>query len=473
MKSFIKFIFAFALLFQLGACTSNDPQQATDSGDMVEGSTGEFADATASDMATDEFSSDFGDDFGDDFATLDEPAPADSTDAGDAALEDDFANFDDTTTDGALTDAAPADDFAATDESAATDEFAATETPAATDDSLSNLGSDDWSTADSSTDTSTDAPATDELAGLGEDTSFLSDGTDEFATSSTSTFEETAPAYKPLNKMITTPYTKAGILVNGIYIARAGDNFDTVSQKIYGSSGKVDELRTVNSHLSSRDMVVGDKIYYNSPQRPADDSKVLVFYEDIGLNPEIYVAQSGDSIRAVGKQLLGNSRSWKELYATNMDVDSKDTLDEGVRLRYWAGDFAAPAAPVQAAATPEPTFEESAPPMPEEPDLAQNDSFVDDQDDSMEAGAAAGSVQPPPPPQAFQPPPPPPPVNVPPPRPAVEDAASDSMAAGDDTTALIAGAILLLAAVAMVIIIRKRKAKKNIEFHTATHTQID
>lgn len=488
MSNFLRLFLAVAFSFHLGACTSSEPSEQTTAGDMAEGSTGEVAEVSSGDMASD---------FGDDFGSFEEgSAGGDFGGGDDFGAGDDFAlEGDAATSDLAATEpSAPLEGDAVADPMAtdpmATDPMAADQPisdPKAADtgsnDPLADLGSDDWAAPEATTETpATEDPfgastaTTDELAGLGEpamtDSSAFG-GTDSFAT--TDTFAETgeveAPNYKPLNKMLTVPYTKEGILVNAIYIARPGDTIAGISQKIYGSD-RASELRAVNSHLASRDLVVGDKVYYNSPQRPTDDSKILVYYEDVGLNPEVYVAQSGDNIRAVGKQLLGDSKSWKELYATNMDVESKDILDEGTRLRYWAGDFAPPAPPVQASMPmepePQPQFEapvQEVPPMPDQPELAQNDMEMPppepiEEMPPEEPVAAATTEQ-------FQPPPPPPPANIPAPQ------AEANVAAGEDTTALIAGALLLLAAVAMVIIIRKRKAKKNIDFQTATHTHIE
>ncbi len=283
-----------------------------------------------------------------------------------------------------------------------------------------------------------------------------------------------------LNKMLTTPYRKAGVLVNAIYIVRPGDTMDSISNKIYGMD-KVAELKSVNTHLASRDLVVGDKVYYNSPRRPADEATLLTYYEDAGLTPETYVSQPGDNIRAVGKTLLGDSKSWKELWATNLDVESKDILPDGTRLRYWSSDLggAVPAAPPVTTAQVDdvpPAPPEDVPPMPEQPEAADQSLAMNQPDQAAQDQMAQDQMAPPPveaappPPAIVEAPPPPPPVELPAPAVKADDGATVS---GDDTTALIAGAVLLLVAVIMVIVIRKRKAKKSIDFQTATHTQLE
>ena len=467
MKKFIVAMLALGLMFgTVGCSSSDDASEASDNAELAEDATSEISDL-AEDADDEGFGDDADDEFGDfsddeavegeevasDDSAFDE-APADEETV---AAEDELDGLDDALEDEGqeLADAPPLEEDPFADaEEPLDDELAASDANTGTDDLLAD--SSDFSS--------------DETAGLGDD--FGGD---------TGGFEE-APSYKPLNKMLTTPYRKNGSLVNAIYIARPGDTIESIATKIYGGP-RADELRATNGHLATRDVVTGDKIYYNSPQRPSDDSQIRVYYEDIGLNPEVYVSQPGDNIRAVGKTLLGDDRSWKELWATNMDIDSKDILDEGTRIRYWTGDLGGVTPPqtvAQVDEPPPPPFEEpppppvqevAPPPLPDEPVVAANEP------------------PPPPPveePPAFEPPPPPPQQNLaiqeaPPPPPPVQipdnsgPAAGtvDEMMGGDDTMTMILGAIFILAAVGMFIVIRKRKAKKNIEFHTATHTQLE
>jgi LPXTG-motif cell wall-anchored protein len=241
---------------------------------------------------------------------------------------------------------------------------------------------------------------------------------------------------------------------------------------------------------------VGDKFYYNSPQRPNDETVMKTFYEDAGIQPQTYTAKAGDDIRQVGKELLGDSRSWMEIWATN-DVESKHGLDEGTQLRYWPNSdaTAAPALaqtekmgagappPDQAQATDENAFppqadqppqvdaSQAANPPPQaaaEPPPANDLPPPPDQAQNQDPQAAApGMVEPPPPP-----PPPPPDNNM-----AAQQNPEAGMpgAAGeqDQTMALGVGAVLLLAAAALFISIRKKRQKRQIDFNTSTQTQIE
>jgi hypothetical protein len=299
---------------------------------------------------------------------------------------------------------------------------------------------------------------------------------------------ENKPAIAPLQKMKTAPEKQGKILVNALYMARKGDTPETISQKVFGTKDKVKELCRVNSYNCSRPTKVGDKFYYNSPQRPTDDTVVKTFYEDAGIAPQTYTAKAGDNIRKVGKELLGDSRSWMELWATN-DVESKQDLDEGTTLKYWPDTAAAPeqtmakteepAAPPGEVAQGEPPPDQAAPPDQAPPPDQAVPPPVDAQAaqppppppaDALppappdQAAAAAASVEPPAPP-----PPPPPPEQMQNKEPAAIDGGQDP----NQTMALGVGAVLLLAAAALFISIRKKRARRQIDFNTTTQTQIE
>lgn len=295
------------------------------------------------------------------------------------------------------------------------------------------------------------------------------------APSSDAGFEEAKPAVGSLKKINSQPYKVGKTLVNAVYLAREGDTVESIAQKV-GVSQK--DICKVNEYNCSRPTKVGDKYYYNSPQRPTDDTIVKTFYEDAGVAPEVYTAKAGDNIRKVGKDLLGSDRSWMELWATN-DVESKGDLDEGTQLKYWPKtDMAAPtqaiaqtepeAAPPTEAAPPPPTeappMDEAAappPPPPQEQQTAQNELPPSPDPNA----AAAGTVEPPPPP-----PPPPPPVDNAQP---TGDMAAGDMQDQDQTMMLGVGAVLLLAAAALFISIRKKRQRRQIDFNTTTQTQIE
>ena len=151
------------------------------------------------------------------------------------------------------------------------------------------------------------------------------------------TEEPKAPIQKQrasLNKIITIPYKKAGKTINAVYIARPDEDLTSISQKIYGRNEE-DQLLQINTHLQNRSVVVGDKIYYNSPNRPNDNNKVLFYYQDNGISPSYYNLSPGDNIRTVASQLLGHPKSWKEIWATNPNLKSKSEVTTSLSIAYW------------------------------------------------------------------------------------------------------------------------------------------
>ncbi len=496
LKNIFHLLSSLCLVFMLGACTStetaNEEADAAAIGDeSLETAEGEDAfgmdesldgDATFDETASNELAPDEQlpeDTGGDAFATDDlgadpfaEPATGEGGEA--VADADPFAESAGGEADPFAEPAADAPaDGAVADAGGEADPFA----EPATDSALG--ATDDVPPPTEMADSSgmPDSPAIDEPAGPP-----IEYGAGAFADSS-----EEVPVKRniPVTKVADTPYQQAGVLVNAVYITRPGDTLASISQKIYGSD-RADDLRKVNPAFRNKEPKTGAKIYYNSPNRPDDNTKLLTFYEDMGLSPEIYVSKDGDNIREISKNLLGDSNSWKEVWATNPDVESKGELEAGQQLRYWAATdvgqmAAAPPAPApdmndMGAPPPNPEMAgndiQSPPPLPEDasmpppPDMAQNDMGV--------PPPSAGTMEPPPPPpppsEAMMEPPPPPPS----PAGSPNRMAAKADGAGDDETLILGiGAFCLLAAVGMFIVLRKKRARRQLDFNTSTQTQIE
>lgn len=283
-----------------------------------------------------------------------------------------------------------------------------------------------------------------------------------------------------VKKMKKTPYMASGSLINRLYIARDGDSLRSVAEKVYGDSSRSKDLLRWNSHFAGKDLKVGDKVYYSSARSPQDNSAILLYYEEAGVQPSYHTAKNGESIRRVSQKLLGHESSWKEVWATN-EVESKWEMPEGTQLRYWpAGTVAAPVQ-AQAAPTPEPTQpEEEAMPMEDTTTTevaANNDAPPMEESQPMEepppmddGSGAAGMAQnepPPPPPSEATPPPPPPPEAIPTPdansmaQEGAEGGGLADMMGGENDSMMMAvlGGLLLLAAMILVVFIRRGRKK--------------
>lgn len=271
------------------------------------------------------------------------------------------------------------------------------------------------------------------------------------------------PKLPPLQKVASTPWQAGRIWANTVYFARPGDSLSSVSQTLYGLD-KTAELQKINPTYKSRDLKPGDKIYYNSPNRPDDSSKIITYFEDAGVQPETYIAQRGDNIRRVSKKLLGYEGAWKEVWASN-SVESKNAIDEGTELRYWKSPVATAEPAVLAEA---PQAMETAP----HNEMAENPPTQELPPPPMPEQQASSDFLPPPPDMAEMPPPPPPAELLPPPPPALpmqmddQAKAPQESVAGEmdsDTTMALAVVGIAAAGLAVLIVMRKKRRQKELE----------
>ena len=291
------------------------------------------------------------------------------------------------------------------------------------------------------------------------------------------------PAASSIKKVSATmPYQgKDGAWINTVYIARPKEKLVDISMKIFGTD-KTKELKKIaeNKYLKSRAAKAGDKIYYTSPNRPDDATKTMLYYEDMGMVPEIYVAKKGESLKKVSKELLGYDNAWREVWASN-GVESKTSLKDGETLRYWkSADAAMAAAPGSGTATlvdstqaPPPTAQIEPPAaLPPPPtDANANLPPPPDPNAAAAAGTDANAGLPPPPPADLAPPPPPPPPDASAlageagePKKKInldEVAAAEEGVTGelDSDTMMSMGALGVLVAMMAFVIIRKKKQK--------------
>lgn len=267
-----------------------------------------------------------------------------------------------------------------------------------------------------------------------------------------------------LKKVKDAPFTQGGQLLNAVYIARPGDTYKKIATNIYGDGKRQKDLKKANPSISSPKP--GDKVYYNSPARPTDDTAMKTYYEENGMAPEIYVAKDGDNLKTVSSELLGYDGAWKEVWVTNAGVDSKDSLMAGTELRYWKNVPVTSAPPMETAPSmamnnaPPPPVEQMPPPPTEQmPPPA----------DPMAAGAAVAQNElPPPPPVEQMPPPPPPPMEAAPPPPPPMPEAKPKVAqpevaedmSNDDLMMGLAGLGIVAAGIAGIMVVRKRRQQK-------------
>ena len=149
---------------------------------------------------------------------------------------------------------------------------------------------------------------------------------------------EKVRSWVPVKKMANVPFKRNDILLNTLYVVRPNDNFQTITEKIYGP-GSSANLTVLNPYVDPNRMNVGEKVYYNSPNRPNDKAKMLFYYDDIRRQSQTWLVQSGEDIRAVSQKLLGHPRSWMEIWATHSEIVSKGKFESSHTIRYFPDDL--------------------------------------------------------------------------------------------------------------------------------------
>jgi hypothetical protein len=277
--------------------------------------------------------------------------------------------------------------------------------------------------------------------------------------------------FAPLLKIKDAAFTaKDGTLLNRVYLGRKSDTVKNVAKKLYGSESKAKDLKNWNATLKSRNIKVGDKVYYASVKNPTDQA-MLTYYEELGVAPQVYVTQkAGENLRDLSKEFLGNKDSWKEIWVTNKSLESKGKLSVGSELKYWPESVVAAAeaaasgsgAPPTNTETPAANANNAGLPesLPPAPDVAASTPPPPPPEPTAAPVAAAAPVVEPPPPPA----PPPPKVAKETQKPTKLDPPSEFAGADDDSIMMagLAGLLLLAGAITFVVIRRSRSKKMDL-----------
>ena len=278
----------------------------------------------------------------------------------------------------------------------------------------------------------------------------------------------------PLKKIPTQPWKQDGKWVNAVYIARDGENLNQINIKIYGHTNLIDELKNFNPFLKRRDPKVGDKIYYNSPMRPNDRVKFSHYYEDNNQTAMTYDIQAGENIRTIATQLLGHKDSWKEIWVTNPQVESKWDVSETVTVYYWPGSAVTVANNTPEPSTPEPSIPEPEVPSDELSGSVEGMPIVEEEPPTLDGGSGTEDLAMPEE-EVLQ---------APSPEPTIPPSADNIGVSSDDgfssfvsknvnkiKVVAIVGILLILAAF-FIRMIRNRKNRADFDF-SQTHIDID
>lgn len=113
------------------------------------------------------------------------------------------------------------------------------------------------------------------------------------------------------------------------YIVESGDTLGKISQKIYGTPGRWNELATLSGIANPSRIYPGDLVYYT-----LDESAVsfATAYESIQRSTES--VQQGDTLATIAQRVYGSSKAWRSIWRHNDKIDNPDILTAGTAIYF-------------------------------------------------------------------------------------------------------------------------------------------
>lgn len=113
------------------------------------------------------------------------------------------------------------------------------------------------------------------------------------------------------------------------YIVEAGDTMGKISQKIYGTPGRWQELASLSGMSNPSRIYPGDLVYYT-----LDESAVAfaTAYESIQRSSE--TVQPGDTLATIAQRIYGSTTAWRSLWRHNDKIDNPDIVATGTTVYY-------------------------------------------------------------------------------------------------------------------------------------------
>jgi len=113
------------------------------------------------------------------------------------------------------------------------------------------------------------------------------------------------------------------------YIVESGDTLGKISQKIYGTTGRWNELATLSGISNPSRIYPGDLVYYT-----LDESAVAfaTAYESVQRGTES--VQPGDTLATIAQRIYGSSKAWRSLWRHNDNINNPDILTAGTAVYY-------------------------------------------------------------------------------------------------------------------------------------------
>jgi hypothetical protein len=132
-------------------------------------------------------------------------------------------------------------------------------------------------------------------------------------------------------KEVSQTVVRDGSTLNRYYYMRSGDTAETLSTLFYDNNDRAAELVEWNGPVSS--WAPGKVIYYRSAKQ-ADDTRLVSYYMEAGVEAEEVTMLPGDTLRTIASQRYGSQDSWREIAALNGIRNEADALAGGKLKMY-------------------------------------------------------------------------------------------------------------------------------------------
>ncbi len=105
------------------------------------------------------------------------------------------------------------------------------------------------------------------------------------------------------------------------YVVEQGDTLAKISQRIYGTPGRWNELATLSGITTPSRIFPGDLVYYTLDEGAVNFAQA---YEAVQRSEE--QVKPGDTLATIASRIYGTSKGWRSIWRQNDKIDNPDVL---------------------------------------------------------------------------------------------------------------------------------------------------
>jgi nucleoid-associated protein YgaU len=105
------------------------------------------------------------------------------------------------------------------------------------------------------------------------------------------------------------------------YVVEQGDTLAKISQRIYGTPGRWNELATLSGITTPSRIYPGDLVYYTLDEGAVNFAQA---YEAVQRSEE--QVKPGDTLATIASRVYGTSKGWRSIWRQNDKIDNPDIL---------------------------------------------------------------------------------------------------------------------------------------------------